>query len=110
MTVPKTHIKKPSDLRGLFLTTTAFGVPTILYSMEKMPMSLAAVLHLGIGMTIYFIAASRVGWIPVDSGLIACVITIAAAVVVSLLIWFCFMKYYRNLAERMNQRLRTMNR
>ena len=46
------------------ITGLGFGVPSVLYSMEQLPMPLATVLHLGTGFAIYFIAATYVGWIP----------------------------------------------
>ena len=82
-----------------------FGVPTILYNSEKISPALASVIHLGIGFAIYFAAASFVGWIPVERGLKACVITVVGVVVIGLIIWICFMKYNKDLAAKMNKAL-----
>ena len=87
------------------LTGMAFGVPTVLYSSEKLPMALASVIHLGIGFTVYFGAASWVGWMPVEAGRKACIGFAAGMIVLGMLIWFCFMKYNKNLAARMNKAL-----
>lgn len=87
------------------LTGLGFGVPTLLYNSERISWPLASVIHLGIGFTIYFVAASFVGWIPVERGVTACIITIAGVIVIGVVIWLCFMRYYRNLADKMNQAL-----
>ena len=87
------------------VTGLGFGVPTFLYNMDNIPMPLASVIHLGIGFTVYFIAASRVGWIPKEAGTIASVCTIAGIIVVGMVIWIGFLKYNRNLAEKMNKAL-----
>ncbi len=87
------------------VTGLGFGVPTILYNSEKISPALASVIHLGIGFAIYFAAASFVGWIPVERGIKACAITVTAVVVIGLLIWVCFMKYNKDLAEKMNKAL-----
>lgn len=88
------------------VTGLGFGVPTLLYNSERLSQTLAAVIHLGIGFTIYFAAASFVGWIPVERGIKACVITVVSVVLIGLIIWLCFMKYNRDLAEKMNKALK----
>ena len=87
------------------ITGLGFGVPTFLYSMENIPMAFASIIHLGIGFAIYFLVASQVGWIPKQAGTVACVATVAGVIVVGLIIWACFLKYNKNLAERMNKAL-----
>ena len=88
------------------VTGLGFGVPTLLYNSERRSQTLAAVIHLGIGFTIYFAAASFVGWIPVERGIKACVITVVSVVLIGLIIWLCFMKYNRDLADKMNKALK----
>ena len=88
------------------VTGLGFGVPTFLYKIENLPMPLAAVIHLGIGLSIYFLAASKVGWIPVQAGTLACVISVAGMILISILIWLGFMKYNKDMAARINEALR----
>lgn len=80
-----------------------FGVPTVFYSIEKLSKAVASVLHLGVGFTVYFIVAAIVGWIPTSVSLIASLVTIVGALLIGGIIWFCFMRYYRNLADQMNR-------
>lgn len=90
-------------------TGLGFGVPSALYRMENVPKALAAIIHLGIGLAVYFFAALKVGWIPVEAGTTACVCTVIGVIVITALIWLGFMKYNKNLAERMNQAIRNKN-
>ncbi|MBR6477017.1 MAG: DUF3021 domain-containing protein [Lachnospiraceae bacterium] len=91
------------------VTGLAFGVPSVLYHVENVPVAVAAVIHLGIGLAVYFFAAAKVGWIPTSAGTVACVCTIVGMILVTLLIWVCFMAYYKSLAERMNRELQARN-
>lgn len=88
------------------ITGLGFGVPSVLYSMEQLPMPLASVLHLGTGFAIYFIAATYVGWIPTSAGIPACIATVIGVFVVGILIWIGFMKYNKKMAERINSAIR----
>lgn len=87
------------------VTGLGFGVPTILYNSEKISPIIASFIHLGIGFAIYFAAASFAGWIPFERGLAACLITVIGVIIIGLIIWFCFMLYNKNLAEKMNKAL-----
>ena len=87
-------------------TGLGFGAPSVFYSMEQIPMPVATILHMGIGLTIYFIAATMVGWIPVSAGIPACIATVAGVIVITFLIWFGFMKYNKKMAERINSAIR----
>ena len=90
-------------------TGLGFGVPSVLYHLENMPVAVATMIHLGIGLAIYFFAATKVGWIPVQAGTVACICTVAGMILVTVIIWICFMKYYKNLADRMNNELKRRN-
>ena len=85
------------------ITGLGFGVPTFLYSKDNVPMFLASIIHLGIGFTVYFIAAANVGWIPTSAGITASVVTIVGVIVIGIIIWLCFLKYNKNLADKMNK-------
>lgn len=91
------------------ITGLGFGVPTFLYSMDGIPLFFASIIHLGVGFTLYFLAAAKVGWIPTSAGLTASLVTIVGVIVIGLIIWGCFMKYNKNLAERMNKAIDERN-
>ena len=85
-----------------------FGVPTMVYRSDKLPMPVKVLVHMGIGCVIYTIVAFSVGWIGgsayVTQGILIACIQIAVAFV----IWFCFMRYYRKEADEMNKKISSM--
>lgn len=85
----------------------AFGVPTLLYESEKISGILASLIHLGIGFSVYFIAAALVGWLPVELGPGVLIAVIAGILLIGCLVWFLFMAYHRALAGKMNEALKT---
>jgi len=90
------------------VTGLGFGVPTFLYSMENIPTFLASIIHLGIGFTVYFIVAANVGWIPTEAGITASIVTIVGVLLIGIIIWGCFLKYNKNLADKMNKAISEM--
>ena len=93
---------------GCILVGLGFGVPTIVYRRENLPMPIKVVIHMGIGCVVYTIVAYAVGWLggtaTIGQGLIIAVIQLAVA----FLIWFLFMRYYRTEAKRMNEKIQAM--
>lgn len=85
-----------------------FGIPTVVYNKESLPMPIKVVVHMGIGCVIYTIVAYAVGWFggaaSIAQGLIIAGIQLAIAFV----IWFCFMRYYRNEAKKINEKIQEM--
>ena len=87
-----------------------FGVPTVVYNSERLPMPVKVIIHMGIGCAIYTAVAFAVGWFggsttPVQ-GIIIAVIQLAVAFI----IWFCFMRYYRKEAKKMNEKIQSMKK
>ena len=93
---------------GCVLVGLGFGVPTIVYRKDNLPMPIRVIIHMGTGCVVYTIIAYAVGWIG-GSGTIGQGILIAAIqLAVAFLIWFLFMKHYRAEAKRMNDRIQAM--
>lgn len=95
---------------GSAIVGIGFGVPTVVYNSEKLPMPVKVLIHMGIGCVIYTIVAYAVGWFggaatPVQ-GLVIAGIQLAVAFV----IWFCFMRYYRKEAKQMNEKIQAMKK
>jgi hypothetical protein len=93
---------------GCVLVGLGFGVPTIVYRKDNLPMPIRVIIHMGIGCVVYTIIAYAVGWIggsaTIGQGILIAAIQLAAA----FLIWFLFMKHYRAEAKRMNDRIQAM--
>lgn len=93
---------------GCVLIGLGFGVPTIVYRKDSLPMPVRVIIHMGIGCAVYTLVAYAVGWIggsaTIRQGIVIAVIQLAVAFV----IWFLFMRYYRAEAKKMNDRIQEM--
>ena len=93
---------------GCIIIGLGFGIPTIVYKNDSLPMPVRVLIHMGIGCVIYTIVAYAVGWIG-GSATIGQGIAIAAIqLAVAFIIWFCFMRFYRSEAKRMNDKIQQM--
>ena len=86
-----------------------FGIPSLIYRSDKLPMPVKVLVHMGIGCIIYTIAAFSVGWLggtaSVSQGILIACIQLAVAFIIP----FCFMRYYRKEVNDMNDKIRSMN-
>ena len=93
---------------GCVLIGLGFGVPTIVYRKDNLPMPIRVIIHMGIGCAVYTIVAYAVGWIgglaSIGQGLIIAAIQLAVAFI----IWFFFMRYYRAEKKKMNDKIQEM--
>ena len=93
---------------GCVVIGLGFGVPSIVYKNENLPMPIKVIIHMGIGCLIYTLVAYKVSWIggsaTLGQGIMIAVIQIAVAFI----IWFLFMRYYRKEAKQMNERIQSM--
>lgn len=93
---------------GCLIVGLGFGVPTVIYRKDNLPMPVRVLIHMGIGCVVYTVVAFAVGWIggtkSVGTGLLIAIIQIGIAFI----IWFLFKRYYRREAKRMNDRIQEM--
>ncbi|MBQ2078652.1 MAG: DUF3021 domain-containing protein [Erysipelotrichaceae bacterium] len=93
---------------GCVLVGLGFGVPTIVYRKDNLPMPIRVIIHMGIGCVVYTIIAYAVGWIGGSATIGQGILIAAIQLAVAFLIWFLFMKHYRAEAKRMNDRIQAM--
>lgn len=86
-----------------------FYVGGLIYENERLPRALQILIHMGTGMTVFFIAAFNIGWFSFTYGVIASIIFIAIAFAISFTIWFCFYLYHKCEARAMNERIKSKN-
>ena len=70
-----------------------FGVPTVVYNSERLPMPVKV--------------AFAVGWFGGSATLAQGLIIAGIQLAVAFVIWFCFMRYYRKEAKRMNEKIQS---
>ena len=93
---------------GCILIGLGFGVPAIVYRSDSLPMPMKVLIHMGIGCIIYTIVAYSVGWIGGAATVLQGVLAAAIKLGIAFIIWFCFMRYYRSEAKKMNDRIQEM--
>ncbi|MBQ3391870.1 MAG: DUF3021 domain-containing protein [Lachnospiraceae bacterium] len=93
---------------GCVLVGLGFGLPTIVYRKDNLPMPIRVIIHMGIGCVVYTIIAYAVGWIGGSATIGQGILIAAIQLAVAFLIWFLFMKHYRAEAKRMNDRIQAM--
>lgn len=93
---------------GCVLIGLGFGVPTIIYRKENLPMPIRVIIHMGIGCVVYTVVAYAVGWIGGSASIGQGIIIAAIQLAVAFIIWFLFMKYYRDEAKKMNDKIQEM--
>ena len=93
---------------GCIIVGLGFGIPSLVYRSETLPMPVKILVHMGIGCVVYTIVGFAVGWIG-GSATLGQGITIAAIqLAIAFIIWFCFMRFYRSEAKKMNDKIQQM--
>ena len=68
---------------GCVLVGLGFGLPTIVYRKDNLPMPIRVIIHMGIGCVVYTIIAYAVGWIggsaTIGQGILIAAIQLAVA-------------------------------
>ena len=93
---------------GCVLIGLGFGVPTIVYRKDGIPMPVRVIIHMGIGCVVYTIVAYAVGWIGGSATLGQGIIIAAIQFAVAFVIWILFLRYYRAEAKKMNEKIQAM--
>ena len=93
---------------GSALVGLGFGIPTVVYNKDSLPMPIRVVIHMGIGCVIYTVVAYSVGWIGGSATILQGILIAAVQLVVAFIIWFCFMCFYRKEAKKMNEKIQAM--
>ena len=95
-------------IAGCVLVGLGFGIPSIVYRKDNLPMPIRVIIHMGIGCVVYTVVAYAVGWMGGAASLGKGILIAAIQLAVAFLIWFLFMKHYRAEAKRMNDRIQAM--
>ncbi len=93
---------------GCVLVGLGFGVPTIVYRKDNLPMPIRVIVHMGTGCVIYTVVAYAVGWIGGSATIGQGIMIAAIQLAIAFFIWFLFMRHYRAEAKRMNDKIQAM--
>ena len=95
---------------GCIIVGLGFGIPTIVYKKDSLPMPVKVIVHMGIGCAIYTAVAFAVGWIDGSGTIGKDILITCIQFAVAFVIWFIFLKHYKKEAELMNKRIQEMKK
>ena len=93
---------------GCMIVGLGFGMPTIIYHKDSLPIPIRALIHMGVGSIVYTIVAYSVGWLGDISGIGQGILVVALQLGIALIIWFLFMTHYRKEAKKLNDKIQNM--
>lgn len=85
-----------------------YGLPSIVYRKESLPMPIKVIIHMGIGCTVYTLIAFAVGWLGSATSIGHGIAIAAIQLAVAFVIWALFMRSYRKEAKQMNDKIQAM--
>ena len=91
---------------GCLIIGLGFGIPTIVYSNDNLPVPIRVIIHMGIGCVVYTIVAYAVGWIGGSVSIWQGIIIAAIQLAVAFIIWLIFMLHYRREVREMNEKIK----
>ena len=90
---------------GSIVVGWAFSLTGIIYEREDIAFPLQIIFQMGIGMTVLFIVAVYLHWMPVDLGWEPIIIWIIVACIFAAISWCGFYIYYYLVARDLNNKL-----
>ncbi len=93
---------------GCVLVGMGFGIPSIVYRKDNIPMPVRVLIHMGTGCVVYTMVAYAVGWIGRASSISHGIFAAAIQFGIAFIIWFLFMRYYRAEAKKLNDKIQAM--
>ena len=94
---------------GCIVAGWAFSLTGLIYEREDVPLPLQIIFQMGIGMTVLFLVAIYLKWMPIDLGIGPIITWVAIACVFAAIFWLGFYIYYYLLARNLNDKLKGGN-
>ncbi|MBR2557124.1 MAG: DUF3021 domain-containing protein [Methanobrevibacter sp.] len=91
---------------GSIVIGWGFSLTGMIYEKEDLPLPLQIIFQMGIGMTILFLVAIYLKWMPVDLGWGPIVTWVLIACLFAAISWFGFYIYYYLVARELNNKLK----
>ena len=93
---------------GSMIVGLGFGLPTYIYRIDRLPMPVRVIIHMGTGCIIYTIVGYAVGWMGGSGNIVKAVVGAAVHFSVAFVIWYLFMRLNREEAMEMNKKIQEM--
>ena len=95
---------------GCIIVGLGFGMPSIVYQIDSLPIPIRALIHMVIGCIVYTIVAYSVGWLGDIANIGQGILILVLQLVIAFILWFLFWKHYRKEAKRLNDRIQTLTK
>ena len=92
---------------GSIVVGWAFSLTGLIYERDDIAFPLQIIFQMGISMTVLFITAIYLKWMPIDMGWEPILTWILIACVFAAITWFGFFIYYYLLARELNNKLKS---
>ena len=90
---------------GCIVAGWAFSLSGMIYDKEDLPLPFQVIFQMGIGLTVLFLIAIYLKWMPLDLGFWPIISWILIACVFAAIFWCGFYVYYYLLARNINKKL-----
>ena len=90
---------------GSIVVGWAFSLTGIIYDREEVPFPLQIIFQMGIGMTVLFIMAIYLQWMPINLGIGPIITWVVIAIIFAIVFWFGFFIYYALLARNKKKKI-----
>lgn len=90
---------------GSIVVGWAFSFTGLIYEREDIAFPLQVIFQMGIGMTVLFIVAIYLQWMPIDLGIGPIITWVAIACVFAAIFWCGFYIYYYLVARELNKKI-----
>lgn len=90
---------------GCIVIGWSFSLTGFIYEREDIPLPLQIIFQMGIGMTVLFLVAVYLKWMPIDLGIGPIITWILIACVFAAVFWCGFYVYYYLLARNINKKI-----
>ena len=90
---------------GCIVAGWAFSLTGLIYEREDVPLPFQIIFQMGIGMTVLFLVAIYLKWMPIDLGIGPIITWVAIACVFAVIFWCGFYIYYYLLARNLNKKI-----
>lgn len=90
---------------GCIVVGWGFSLPGMIYDKEDLALPLQVLIQMGIGMTVLFLVAIYLKWMPINLGFWPIVSWIIIALIFGAIFWCGFYLYYYLVARDINKKL-----
>ena len=90
---------------GCIVIGWAFSLTGLIYERDDVALPLQIIFQMGIGMTVLFLVAVYLKWMPIDLGIGPIITWIVIACVFAAVFWCGFYIYYYLLARNLNKKI-----